>query len=156
MTLRWSAKSTPIPVRNWVSVASHLSSTPRQHLTIKNTMSLFCEKVRYWFWNKQINYEFCGCIDSIQYQLFKFHWIHEFYNFIVCYNWHWKEPDANYIMRLRIANMTATDSGVYYCNAQNNFGTFAQVMKLQTRQKVITVKLNSTFQLTIKLLQLFV
>jgi hypothetical protein len=48
-----------------------------------------------------------------------------------------QEPDANYIMQLTIRNMNVSDSGVYYCNAQNNFGTFAQVMKLQARQKAV-------------------
>lgn len=43
-------------------------------------------------------------------------------------------------MRLTIRNMNASDSGVYYCNAQNNFGTFAQVMKLQARQKAVIFK----------------
>ena len=33
--------------------------------------------------------------------------------------------------------MESSDSGVYYCNAQNNFGTFAQVLKLQARQKIV-------------------
>lgn len=33
--------------------------------------------------------------------------------------------------------MNVSDSGVYYFNAQNNFGTFAQVMKLQARQKAV-------------------
>ena len=46
--------------------------------------------------------------------------------------------DANYIMQLKIKNMEASDSGVYYCNAQNNFGSFAQVLKLQTRQKSVS------------------
>lgn len=48
-----------------------------------------------------------------------------------------KEPDANYIMQLMVRNMNVSDSGVYYFNAQNNFGTFAQVMKLQARQKAV-------------------
>jgi len=41
-------------------------------------------------------------------------------------------------MQLKIKNMEASDSGVYYCNAQNNFGSFAQVLKLQTRQKSVS------------------
>lgn len=42
-------------------------------------------------------------------------------------------------MQLTIRKMNASDSGVYYCNAQNNFGTFAQVMKLQARQKAVSL-----------------
>lgn len=53
-----------------------------------------------------------------------------------------REPDANYIMQLMVRNMNVSDSGVYYCNAQNNFGTFAQVMKLQARQKAVPSVMN--------------
>lgn len=53
-----------------------------------------------------------------------------------------REPDANYIMQLTIRVMNVSDSGVYYCNAQNNFGTFAQVMKLQARQKTVPSIMN--------------
>lgn len=58
-------------------------------------------------------------------------------NNLIWYQLFIQEPDANYIMQLTIKNMNASDSGIYYCNAQNNFGTFAQVMKLQARQKAV-------------------
>lgn len=43
-----------------------------------------------------------------------------------------------YIMRLTVKEVSGDDSGVYYCNAQNTFGSFAQVVKLQTRQKIVS------------------
>jgi len=33
--------------------------------------------------------------------------------------------------------MESSDSGVYYCNAQNSFGTFSQALKLQARKKIV-------------------
>lgn len=44
-------------------------------------------------------------------------------------------------MQLTIRNMTVADSGIYYCNAQNSFGSYAQVMKLQARQKAVSSNL---------------
>ena len=46
--------------------------------------------------------------------------------------------DSNYVMQLTIRNMENSDSGVYYCNAQNTFGTFSQAIKLQARQKTVS------------------
>jgi len=50
--------------------------------------------------------------------------------------------DSNYVMQLTIRNMENSDSGVYYCNAQNTFGTFSQAIKLQARQKTLVSEMN--------------
>ena len=47
-------------------------------------------------------------------------------------------------MQLTIRNMETSDSGVYYCNAQNTFGTFSQAIKLQARKKSVSLSIFSS------------
>lgn len=47
------------------------------------------------------------------------------------------ELDSAYILRLKISAMEQPDSGVYFCGANNTFGSISQVIKIQSRQKSV-------------------
>ena len=61
-----------------------------------------------------------------------------------------KEVDSNYIMQLKIRKIQSSDSGIFYCFAQNSFGSFSQAIKLQVRQKPVSfTKFQSFFMIRI-------
>lgn len=59
------------------------------------------------------------------------------YEAILKYDFHSQKQAARYRLQLTINDMQSSDSGIYFCNAQNSFGSISQAMKLQSRQKKV-------------------